>query len=152
MVITFHPAFEGRYEDTLELYFHDVRLRTQFAITRRICATVGRKEDHELLKPKSPYTKKKSKPLKLEGAVFSYLRPPTWTGTKWRVSLPAFDPPKALIKTAFGPNGDHLVRRKFMPATFDTQTYGKHFQVMVHIEDEQKRCVSLAPLSMYPLQ
>jgi helicase MOV-10 len=141
IVVIFHPSYEGRYEDTLELFFNDKRRRQRFAITRRIRAVVGCNDDHEQLKPTKPYGKRKWTPLKLDGPVIPSLRPPTWTATKWRVRLPDFKIPAALIKDAFVRDGRRTVKQRHMPAAFEPSTYGKHFQTMLFIEEEQRRSI-----------
>lgn len=139
--ITFRPSFEGRYEDTLELTFHDVSRSQQFSITRQIRAIVGSRDDQEDLKPKAPYTRRRYVPLPLEGRIISPLRPPTWTETKWVTSLPEYKAPKALIQAAYGPDGRRVVTQRFMPSVFNEETYGRSFQNVLWIEEEQRRLV-----------
>lgn len=143
-MITFSPSHEGRYEETLELTFHDMQRGQRFSITRQIRATVGSKSDHENLKPKAPYAKRKFVPLPIEGRIISPLRPPTWTETVWATFLPEYEAPSDLIKAAYGRDGLKVVRRNFMPSVFNEKTYGKHFQYVIWIEEEQRRSIILS--------
>jgi len=144
LVIIFHPSYAGRYQDTLELVFFDMRKKQRFLITRRIRATVGSKDDHELLKPKSPYVRRKFTPFQFEGPIIRSLRPPTWSRTKWKAALPEFKAPDDLIHAAYRRDGNSTSRQsisEFIPSSFNSATYGKCFQVMLHIEEEKMRLV-----------
>jgi hypothetical protein len=146
LVITFHPSYAGRYQDILELVFFDIIKKQRFLITRRICAIVGSKDDHEYLKAKSPYIKRQSTRLHFEGLIIRSLRPPTWSRTKWTVGLPEFKAPDDLIHAAYRPDGKSASRKaisKFVPPSFNQATYGKCFQVMLYIEEEQIRSVNV---------
>jgi helicase MOV-10 len=139
MVITFHPPYEGHFNDTLELIFYDLRQKERFSIIRQISAIVGSPQDHETLKSKGPFARKKWKPLPLPIII---RRPPTWTKTQWRVRLPLFDAPKDLIDHAFGVKNRHKsVRINHLPAVFSENSHGKWFQVLAYIEEEQRRLV-----------
>lgn len=139
ITIVFRPSYEGRYEETLELTFHDVRRNERFSIARRIRATVGSIDDQNYLKPKAPYIRRRSVPLPLDGPIIAPLRPPTWTETKWVVFLPEYEAPSSLINAAYGFDGRKVVARNFMPSVFNEKTYGRHFQYMLWIEEEQRR-------------
>jgi helicase MOV-10 len=139
MVITFNPPYEGHFNDTLELFFNDHRQKERFSIIRQISAIVGSPQDHETLKSKGPYARKKWKKLPLPP---TSRRPPIWTKTQWRVRLPLFDAPKSLIDHAFGVKNRHKsVRTNHLPAGFSEESHGKWFQVLVYIEEEQRRLV-----------
>lgn len=137
--VKFIPIYAGRHEDILELAFLNLDSQQRFTIIRALSATVGSEEDQEELKPKAPYAKRKFVPMRLDGPVISPLRPPTWSETKWRVALPLYNPPKGLIKAAYGKNGHNIVSRNFMPAVLEQKTHGKHFQNLIWIEEEQRR-------------
>jgi helicase MOV-10 len=148
-MVTFRPSYEGRFEETLELTFRDVRRSQRFSVTRQIRGTVGSINDHEYLKPKAPYSRRRFVPVALKEHVISPLRPPTWTETKWVVSLPEYAAPSALIKAAYGHDGCKVVTRNFMPPVFNEKTYGKHFQCLLWIEEEQRRLRVLSQLASF---
>ena len=140
IIITFSPSYEGRHEDTLEIDFLDVRHYQRFSITRQLRATVGSRTDQEVLKPKAPYVRRKSVPLPLDGPIISPLRPPTWTETKWTTSLDQYGAPSNLIKaTNNRRDGPKVIAQRFMPSVFNEQTYGRHFQILLWVEEEQRR-------------
>lgn len=143
MIIVFHPSFAGRFEDNLELVFFEMKTKTRFVITRPIVATVGSKSDHEQLKPKTPYVRRPSTRKMFEGPVIRSLRPPVWTPAKWIGHLPEFKEPVDLIKAAFDSRGRDSFKmvKKFMPVSFNVNTYGAYFQVMLYLEEEQTKPV-----------
>ncbi|KAJ7434430.1 P-loop containing nucleoside triphosphate hydrolase protein [Mycena galericulata] len=144
----FHPSFEGECEDVLELIFLESSTKERFLITRKLRAVVGSEDDHEQIKPKSAYARRKLAPFQFNGPIIRSLRPPTWGPVKWVSHLPEFKPPKDLIQAAFGPPS-HPTRsstkavlqnvKRFLPSTFTVNTYREKFQVLLYIEDEQKR-------------
>ncbi|KAK0204282.1 P-loop containing nucleoside triphosphate hydrolase protein [Desarmillaria ectypa] len=142
VLITLHPSYAGRFEDTLELEFFDISQRRRFVIQRTVCATVGDLADHEQLAAKAPYVPRKRRNIELDGPVKRSLRPPTWTRTKWASKFPQFNIPQDLVKTLYTPEG-YLKRsasqdvKRFMPPSFTTATYAKHFQTLVYLEEEQ---------------
>ncbi|KAJ7430120.1 P-loop containing nucleoside triphosphate hydrolase protein [Mycena galericulata] len=144
----FHPSFEGECEDVLELIFLESSTKERFLITRKLRAVVGSEDDHEQIKPKSAYARRKLAPFQFNGPIIRSLRPPTWGPVKWVSHLPEFKPPKDLIQAAFG-LPSHPTRsstkavlqnvKRFLPSTFMVNTYREKFQVLLYIEDEQKR-------------
>ncbi|KAJ6480358.1 P-loop containing nucleoside triphosphate hydrolase protein [Mycena sanguinolenta] len=152
--VKFHPSFDGEYADVLELVFLETLTRRRFLITRKLCAVVGSKEDHQRLKPKTPYSHRKPAPFQFDGPIVRSLRPPTWAPSNWTARLPAFDPPADLIQVAFsshsGKNTKTILQavKQFLPSTFTLNTYAQHFQVMLYIEGEQMR----QDLEMYDMQ
>jgi helicase MOV-10 len=142
IAITFNPSYEGHFVDTLELHFHDLHQKNQFSIIRRIEASLGSLEDHEQLKAKAPYHRKKRSFVPLPKVIVPSLRPPTWTKTKWHMSLPSFEPPQDLIRDAFGSkNPRKMLLKNHLPAVFNEHSHGKWFQILLYIEDEQRRSV-----------
>ncbi|KIK54982.1 hypothetical protein GYMLUDRAFT_249004 [Collybiopsis luxurians FD-317 M1] len=142
--IKFHPSYAGRYDDTLELIFRDYQKKTRFIIHRKILATVGDRQDHEHLAPSAPYTRRKRVPLKIDGPIRRSLRPPTWTKTKWVEMLPKFDIPRGITDILYRRGArtrkDVLALVKgMMDPEFDTRTYGKRFQILLYLEEEQMK-------------
>lgn len=149
MTILFHPSFAGRFEDSLELVFFEMRSKTRFIITRPIVATVGSKSDHEQLKPKAPYVRRPFVRPAIEGPIIRSLRPPAWSPVKWVGLLPEFKAPAELIKAAFDSRKRDrdaslkgAILKDFMPASFNVDTYGKYFQVLLYIEEERMKSVN----------
>jgi helicase MOV-10 len=139
ITITFNPSYEGRHEDTLELNFQDVVRNEQFSITRRLRAVVGSRSDQQMLKPKAPFVKRKFVPLPLEGTIISPLRPPTWSETKWVTFLSEYKAPIELINAAYPPHGRKVDTRSLVPPVLNENTYGRRFQNLLWIEEEQRR-------------
>jgi helicase MOV-10 len=152
--ILMHPSYAGHYEDTLELIFLNLEFRRTFVITRRICGTVGSREDHEQLKPKEPYARKQLTRFRPDGNVIPSIRPPVWTRIKWAQGLPKYPVPRPLLEAAFGahqrnPNAVRVAVKRFMPPAFNPVTYGSWFQVLVYLEEEQSRRVRHFALISY---
>ncbi|KAJ6572149.1 P-loop containing nucleoside triphosphate hydrolase protein [Mycena capillaripes] len=143
--VEFHPSFDGEYKDALELIFLDTSTRNRFLIIRKLCAVVGSKDDHQQLKPKSAYNRRKPAPFQFDGPIVRSLRPPTWGPIKWTSRLLEYKPPANLIQAAFGPSSGSNTKsilyavKQFLPAAFALKTYAHHFQVMLYLEDEQMR-------------
>ncbi|KIM42180.1 hypothetical protein M413DRAFT_70670 [Hebeloma cylindrosporum] len=127
--VVLHPSDQGRYEDMLELVFWHSEKRTTFVITRTVEATIGSREDHELLKPKAPYQRRKFVKFRPVGEIVPSLRPPAWTRATWVDKLPSFNPPGKLIDAAYGPRSLQTKQalanvKKFMPDVFNEKSYG----------------------------
>ncbi|KAF5356601.1 hypothetical protein D9758_008284 [Tetrapyrgos nigripes] len=143
--ITFHPSYAGRYEDTIELVFWNRQQKQRFVIHRRVFAIVGNKDDYELLKPKSPYVRQRKRiPLRIDGPIKKSLRPVTWTKTKWTSNLPRYEVPTQvtdiLYKRGVRSRRETLELVKgLVSSAFTTATYGKHFQLMLYLEEEQMK-------------
>lgn len=140
--VTFHPSYEGQYEDTMELTFHKVmpgsRTAEQFVIARRIRAVVGSPEDHERLKPTAPYVRARPKAAHQKPRrIIRFVRPPTWSYTKWKISLPEFKPLDDIVNAAFGHHAKAALRQYVPQLTLET--YAKFFQALLWIEEEQMR-------------
>ncbi|KAF9486245.1 RNA helicase [Pholiota conissans] len=153
--VVMHPSDAGRFEDTLELVFFDIDLRQTFIITRAIEATVGSREDHELLRPKAPYARRKIVKFNPVGSVVPSSRPPAWTKTVWVDRLLGYDIPKSLLSALSIPGkGISSAVKRFMPTVFNEKTYGSWFQVLLHIEEERVKsdldAYSLSDVELQP--
>lgn len=138
--VRFHPSYAGRYEDTLELHFFDTINRVGFCIARRISATVGSREDHDLLQPITPYARRPRALVAFQGEVKPGWRPPVWTRTKWSGRLLDFKVPQDLADAvATEPRRALRAVKAFMPPFLSLDTYVQYFQVLTWIEEEQKR-------------
>ncbi|EIN09075.1 P-loop containing nucleoside triphosphate hydrolase protein [Punctularia strigosozonata HHB-11173 SS5] len=149
VAVVFQSSYEGRYEDTIELCFHDVAAKRQFTIIRHMKAIVGSADDFAVLRPSAPYVKKTVKPRPPEAEVVP--PPPTWTETAWKVFLPHYPVPADLVEAAFQHNtrrAQQEVRARFLPAALTPSTYAKWFHMLLHIEEEKTR-QDLERYSMY---
>jgi len=140
--VVLHPSDQGRYEDMLELVFWHSEKHTTFVITRTVEATIGSREDHELLKPKAPYQRRKFVKFRPVGEIVPSLRPSAWSKTTWVDKLPNFYPPAKLIDAAYGPRSVQTQQamanvKKLMPNAFNLQNYGTWFQNLLYIEEER---------------
>ncbi|KAJ7096045.1 RNA helicase [Mycena epipterygia] len=149
----FRGDLDGEYEDVLELIFLDTSTRERFLITRKLCAVVGSQDDHAQLKPKSAYSRRKPAPFQFNGPIIRTLRPPNWGPIEWTTRLLEFKSPENLIQAAFGSHSGLNTKtvlqavKRFLPSAFTINTYGEFFQVLLYIEDEQKK----QDLEMYAL-
>ncbi|KAI0093452.1 P-loop containing nucleoside triphosphate hydrolase protein [Irpex rosettiformis] len=148
--VTFRPeGTNGRYEDRIEFVFEDSRLNKRFAITRSLVATVGVKEDYELLRASRPYVRPKRNE-QLEEPITEFtpgVPPPAIADFKWAVRLPLYDAPKALKKLLEECEVTNLppskvaarIRAAFIPTQLIADTYSRHFAYMLWIEEERAR-------------
>jgi helicase MOV-10 len=145
--VSFQPSYPGQYEDTLELAFWHVELKRSFVITRRVKAVVGDREDHEQIGgAREAYTgPRRVERLSNTGLkIVRSLRPPTWTPTQWKETLPGYDVPARVIEAAFGrvdvarsKTAAKANVKSLMPGVFGTNTYGAWWQVLLYVEEEQ---------------
>ncbi|PCH37498.1 RNA helicase [Wolfiporia cocos MD-104 SS10] len=146
VTITLHPSPVGRFEDTLELQFHDLHRRERFVIIRSISAVVGFAADYDFLRPHAPYVKPPWKPREPEPSAIPTSRPPTWSKTKWVKKLGEYPIPPDLAEALNNPV--HQARVKgFMPGELSVWNYSEFWQVLLHIEEDARRCA----LSRYNL-
>ncbi|KIY67230.1 P-loop containing nucleoside triphosphate hydrolase protein [Cylindrobasidium torrendii FP15055 ss-10] len=142
--VTFQPSYAGRFDDTLELQFFDRAQKKKFIIHRSVSATVGDRADYEQLKPTAPYSKRRQRNISLDGPVKRSLRPAEWTPTEWKTRLGFFDIPAHIVRAVYTPEGylrpDALKSAlALMPSSFTCPTYGKRYQVMLWIEEQQMK-------------
>ncbi|KAF9443544.1 RNA helicase [Macrolepiota fuliginosa MF-IS2] len=139
--IRFVASEVGRYEDTLALIFTELQQRNTFIITRKVFATIGDPELHDRLKPETPYTRHKGPRMNITGRILPSTRPPEWSKPHWVERLPKYDVPAYVIEAAFGKQYRNAVQniRRLMPTVFNTPSYGKWFQYLLYVEEEQMR-------------
>ncbi|KZT24162.1 P-loop containing nucleoside triphosphate hydrolase protein [Neolentinus lepideus HHB14362 ss-1] len=136
--VQFHATHEGRFSDILELNFWDVIRQKAFVITRRLHVIVGSKDDHELLKPKTPYVRPEiSTTLSPDVTPIPACRPPTWTRMGWSSRLHDFPIPPWLTGLALTTDGTKAVK-KIMPSSLDMATYGNWFQILMWVDEEKE--------------
>jgi helicase MOV-10 len=143
VAITLHPQYDGYYHDVLELVFFHFDKRLSFIITRTVEATIGSREDHELLKAKEPYKRRMFTKFLPQGKIVRSSRPPVWTKSTWKVKLLGHDAPAELIKSVYGPGINPkkalAAIKAYMPPFFTENTYGAWFQVLLWLEEERVR-------------
>ncbi|KAF8520941.1 P-loop containing nucleoside triphosphate hydrolase protein [Hysterangium stoloniferum] len=140
-VVFDHRGLYGRFNDRLEIVFFVPSLQGHFVITRAISARVGSKADWELIKPSAPYEPKKRKNQEPENEIVRGIKPPQIAGIRWVVALPLADIPKNLESLFSGTKRVPLVvadvRATWLPHVLDETTYGRHFSVLLHVEEVQ---------------
>ncbi|KAI5120593.1 hypothetical protein M0805_008071 [Coniferiporia weirii] len=146
VVVTFDSRGErGRFEDRAELVFEDPSLKRRFSITRPLVAIVGVKEDYEALKARAPYVRPKRKLQEPIAEVTRGIPPPSIAAITWTVRLLEYKAPEALVRLAFN-EGEATpsqiatrVRTALLPDKLDKETYGRHFSMLLWIEEERAR-------------
>lgn len=142
--VKFSPRDErGRFEDRIELIFEDLHLNRKFAITRRVRATVAVKADYEALRPNAPYVRPNRKFEEPMQEIIPGIAPPALSAIRWKTRLLQYPIPPGLVETAFG-NGTSAeiaarIRQAFLPNTLDSRTHGRHFGVLLWVEEERAR-------------
>ncbi|KAF8581297.1 P-loop containing nucleoside triphosphate hydrolase protein [Ramaria rubella] len=139
--VIFDPhEYPGRFQDRLEVVFLDINLQTQFVITRPLVAVVGSKADWDLVKPSAPYKPKRKGKQEPELEVIRGIKPPQIANITWVVDLPQAPVPKALENVLRNPKVKIVVeslKRTWLPSELDSETYGRHFKVLLHVEEAQ---------------
>ncbi|TFK41436.1 RNA helicase [Crucibulum laeve] len=139
--ILFQQSQIGRYQDRLELAFEDTQLTKRFIISRPLQAIVGNKADHEALSPKAPYIPRKRTQRHPETTVVEGVTPPSLNAIPYVGKLPRAVIPFQLASILSG-NGASAqkvshIRRVFMPATLDSDSYARHFKHLLWIEESK---------------
>jgi len=138
--VNFRQSHNGRYEDRVEIIFEDEGLGQQFVIVRPVRAIVGSQADHDLLRPKAPFVPRKRTARKPETEVLPGIPPPALNTIPYVVKLSLAAIPKNLSQTlSTGSSSDVVgrVRRIFLPKTWDSTTYSRHFKYLIWIEEHQ---------------
>ena len=137
--IAFSSPDRGRFQDRLELIFHDPVHTKRFAITRRISAIVGDKEDYEAIKPTVPYVPKHRKVREEVGSIDEGPKPPAIAGITWAVKLGRYDIDKSLVR--YLNMDDYKERmtciRTMLPREVTCETYARQFHTLLHIEEHK---------------
>lgn len=147
--VKFREANNGHYEDRLEIIFEDERLGQRFIIVRPVRAIIGNKEDHELLKPVAPFIPRKRIARDPETEILEGVLPPTLKAIPYVVKLAQSEIPKNLslsLSTGSGSLSDVIgrVRRIFLPKSWDSNSYGRHFKNLLWVEEYRMECVFLS--------
>jgi helicase MOV-10 len=156
--IKFRAIHNGCYEDRIVLVLEDVSLGQQFVVSRPLRAIVGNKEDHELLKPKSPFVLRKRTRREPETEVISGEAPASTRAIPWVVKLPLGEIPKALAATlSRGSHADVMraLETSILPSVLTTNTYNRHHKTLLWVEEYRMEYnislfTSSPPLTFHP--
>ncbi|TRM60361.1 P-loop containing nucleoside triphosphate hydrolase protein [Schizophyllum amplum] len=136
--VEFHAEFLGIFEDRLEVVFEDVQLMREFVIVRAMRASVGDRATFDALKPTTPYIPRKRVDRTPETEVVEGPKPEVLDAIAYIGKLPRATIPLRLHDVlSRGKNGEivgHL-RGAFLPRTFDTDGYSKHFKCLLWAEE-----------------
>jgi helicase MOV-10 len=136
--IQFKQNHNGCYEDRVEIVFEDEKLSQRFVIVRPVRAIVGSKADHELLRPTAPFVPRKRTAREPATEIVEGVRPPALKAIRYVVILAKSEIPKNLsIVLSMRSTSDVVerVRRMFIPATWDSSTYSRHFKYLIWVEE-----------------
>ena len=142
--ITFDPrSNQGRFRDRLELVFLDTMIQTQFVITRPLVAIVSSQADWDLTKPSAPYQPKLKGTQQPEKEVIPGIKPPQIADIEWVVDLPQAPIPK-MVEEMLGKSNPKIVlrdlQRTWLPRELNSESYGRHYKVLLHVEEAQMKC------------
>jgi len=146
--VTFCQNYAGRCQDRIELLFEDKQLQTRFLITRPLLGVVGDKADYELLKPTAPYVPRNKSKRQSETKVVEGVMPPSLNAIPYVGKLPHAPIPPQLISTLSTGSAAHILSRVktvFLPPTFDSQSYARHFKYLLWIEEHRAEHVFFIP-------
>ncbi|KAJ8688713.1 hypothetical protein PTI98_013472 [Pleurotus ostreatus] len=138
--VTFRQTYTGRYHDRVDILFEDSQLKKRFTISRPLTAIVGNKEDHDMLRPKTPFVPQKRLARQPEVDVVPPELPASTKAVPYVVPLPL-----ALIPRHFSnifTSGSyahvlHTIRKSFLPQSFNSESYGRHFKHLLWTEEFQ---------------
>ncbi|KAK7676351.1 hypothetical protein QCA50_020692 [Cerrena zonata] len=137
--ISFKQQYLGRYEDRLEIVFEDLTLNKSFVIVRPVTATVGSKEDHDALKPVTPYQPKKRGSRDPETSVVAGPPPTATKVVRWVTKLPWAEIPKNISSILIeGDPPDETARNlqlTVLPPRINTDTYARYYQTLLWVEE-----------------
>ena len=139
ILLTFCSSDRGRFQDRIELTFYDPAHAKRFAITRRISAIVGNKEDYEAIKPTAPYVPKHKKVREKVGSVDEGPMPPAIAGIAWAVKLGLYDIDKNLGRYLDMDDWKERMKciRSMLPREVTCETYARQFHTLLHIEEHK---------------
>ncbi|KAI0316091.1 P-loop containing nucleoside triphosphate hydrolase protein [Amylostereum chailletii] len=137
--ITFRQTLRGRFEDRLEITFHNATLKQSFVIVRTLKVIVGSQAEYDLLKPSKPYTPKKRTERELESDVVPGVPPPAGNATiKWVTKLPMAAIPKTISSVVSAGSVSDTVaqlKRTVLPSVLNNETYGRFYKTLIWVEE-----------------
>lgn len=98
--------------------------------------------DWELLKPSAPYKPRRKNKQEPEKEVIPGIKPPQLASIKWVVDLPQAPIPKSLEDVLGNPKVKSVfqsLKRAWLPGVFNSETYGRHFKCLLHVEEAQMK-------------
>jgi helicase MOV-10 len=143
--IKFRQCHRGRYDDRVDIMFKDYRLQQGFIISRTLHAIVGNASDHEFLKPKAPFVPRPRSRRSPASEVIPGVEPESTKAIPWVVELPIASIPQRLSSTlASGSFKETLeaIRRVHLPPSLQADTYNRHFQTLLWIEEYRMESVA----------
>lgn len=138
--VTARQTHIGRANDRIDFIFEDVKQKARFVISRCLRLIVGSKGDHDLLKPKVPYTPRKRTVRPPITNILEGVRPPALGTIPYITKLPD-SPIPAKITQILSDQGlkiPEMVRRlqqAHLPQMFDSVTYGRYFKCLLWVEE-----------------
>lgn len=138
----FKEAYIGRYQDRVELQFEDEQLKKTFIISRTVRAIVGDRTAHEELKARAPYVSRVRANRQEEKKVTEGAPPSSLNAIPYVTKLPPANIPSHLLATlsiSSHPTNENLktIQRSFLPSLLSTETHGRHFKVLLWIEEHK---------------
>ena len=132
----------GRHSDRLELVFDDKSLKKRFVISRGLFGAVGSKADYEAVKPTAPYVPRRRQKCAAVTSVIDGEKPSFLSDINWVGSLPHAEVPKELegaLSNGKLQDKIDVLQRVFLPRVFGPSTYGRHWKVLLHVEELQTK-------------
>ena len=141
--MAFEDRYDGVYEATLTLLFFDTSTSQTFLILRDLRATVGVADHHERFQSDGPYagyfgstdTNSQARPRRVFGAP----RPEGWIHTEYFMALPKYEILVDLQEALKLGKNPSYIRKEFLPDHLNSKTYSAHFQILLWIEEFNKR-------------
>jgi helicase MOV-10 len=138
---TFTQSYIGRYDDRIEFFFEDTRLRQTFLISRQLRAIVGNEADHNALRPVAPYVPRERKTRAPETTVVPGVAPPAINTIPYVVALPRAIIPNHLLDLlrSSKPLDQQIadVKRLYITGPLSTESYARHFKHLLWIEEHR---------------
>jgi len=135
----------GRYEERVEFIFEDTQLK-KFIIIRTLKVVVGNQAEHQALMPSAPYVPRVRITRQPMREIIEGIKPPALHAIPYIGGLPKAEIPARLVSTLSGSqataNTVAQVRNIFLPASLDTDTYGRYFKHLLWVEEYKMECVS----------
>ncbi|KAL5476887.1 hypothetical protein ACEPAI_3073 [Sanghuangporus weigelae] len=132
----------GIFQNRLEFHFEIPALNRGFAMTRPMVARIGSNADYEALKGTKPYVVRKRARGNKVTRYIGGIRPQALAEIKWARKLKQYVTPidvqAILSRDDLRPFEKlNMIRSTLMFGEFGSNTYGRHLQVMLWVEEER---------------
>ncbi|KAL5514267.1 hypothetical protein ACEPAG_2355 [Sanghuangporus baumii] len=129
----------GAFQNRLEFHFEIPALNRGFAMTRSVVARIGSNADYEALKVTKPYVVRKRTWGNKATRYIRGIRPQALAEIKWARQLKQYVTPiDVLSRDDLKPFEKlNMIRSTLMFGEFGSNTYGRHLQVMLWVEEER---------------